>query len=211
MRAMPGVSGEPASDRRIDIVLAEYAWASGLLPFYRQVEMTALGASGVVLSAVASVVAVIESGEGPDRVAEATLLSAAAWAPTVLLLIEIMALVRIRRAALYIREYLRPLARDLAGDTRLLRWEELSPEELFFARSEGSRWRRRIAGAMVSSLPVVLAIAFMTCALAAAGAAMHPDGADEPVLIIGYSATLVSACLAIPASIFTWRHEGHAT
>jgi hypothetical protein len=199
----------PATDRRIDVVLAEYAWASHLLPFYRQVEMTALGAASVILSAVISVVAALAAGARPDPAAEATLLSASAWAPTILLLIEIMALARIRRAALYIRRYIGPLLRDLLGDERLLQWEELSSAQIFFPTGEVSELRRRTVAAMVSSFPIVFGIGSMSVALAVAGATIHPGGPIASVLFIGYSATFVSLCLAATGIMFTWRHEEH--
>jgi len=199
-------STAPATDKRIEIFLAEYQWVSSQIPFYRQVEVTALGASAIILSAVASVVAVLESGEGaPDRAAEGTLLAVSAWAPTLLLLVEIMALSRIRRAALYIRDHLRPRACSLTGDQDLLRWEVLKPDEIFFPNDEGPHWWWRFA---VSSAPIVLAIGSVAIALAIAGAVIHPDSWTAPVLVSGFAAAFVGLCLAFYGVVLSWRHEG---
>jgi hypothetical protein len=197
-----------ATDTRIEILLAEYGWVSGQITFYRQVEVTALGATGVVLSAVVSVVAVLEGGKPSNRAAEATLLSASAWAPTLLLLVEIMALTRIRRAALYILEYLRPLACSLAGDEELLQWEALPPEAIFFRRAGGSKGWRFAVKVSVSSAPVVVAIGSVAVALAIAGAWIHPTGPWTAwVLVIGYVAAFMGLCLAAYGVVFSFRHE----
>ncbi len=189
----------------IDFLIAEYQWASGLLPFYRQVELTVVGASALLLSAVASVVAVLEGGPK----AEATVLSASAWGLTVLLLLEIMALTRIRRAALYIRDHIAVRAWELAGDGILLEWENLHAKDLFFRGEEEEVPRRRWfpVAILVSSAPVVLAVGLMAVSLALAGALVHPDAPMSAVLFVGYVAALVAVGLGIYGIRLSIRHE----
>jgi hypothetical protein len=196
----------PANREALDVFLAEYQWATGLLPFYRQIEVTVVGASALLVSAVASVVAVLEGGESADRSAEAALLSAAAWGPTLLLLLELMALTRIQRAAFYIRDYLAVPMRELAGREDLLRWEFIPARQLFF-QDRKPRWRWPMVALTLSSAAVVFAIWAMSVALAAAGRFVHPNRAEADVLYLGYGAALVSTCLAVYGIYFTVVHE----
>ncbi|MCH7485108.1 MAG: hypothetical protein IIA90_08185, partial [Chloroflexi bacterium] len=95
--------------------MAEFNFVSALIPFYRRVEMTALIGTAVVIGAVVGAVASLEDATKPNREVEAILLSLAPWVTVLLLLVQIMALTRIRRAALYIKNVLRPLVQQLTN------------------------------------------------------------------------------------------------
>jgi len=119
------------NDSAVSLVVSEFEFVEGLIPLYRHYELSVLAGLGLVLTALVAALAAIEAGADPNRSAEAILLSTGAWAPAFLLLIEIVALTRIRRASLYISEVLRPLAQDLTGEKGLLHWETDLNEELF--------------------------------------------------------------------------------
>jgi hypothetical protein len=215
-----GGGGSPPDDSRreaaLQLVLAEYQFVAGLIPFYRGVEMRVLGATGLVLSGVAAAFAALEAAQNPRIPAEATLLALAAWVPAFLLLVEIMALTRLRRASLYIAKRLHPLAKELGGDERLLSWE-LEPSKELFADTktrlaeEGQSAglfalvRERSLRISISSAPLIVAMAAISVLLAVAG---WLRGAAIGYLLLGAPAALIAAGLAAYGVAFTALHEG---
>jgi hypothetical protein len=203
-------------DAALQLVLAEFQFVAELIPFYRGIEMRALGGTGLVLSGVAAAVTGLEAAETPEISAEATLLALAAWVPAFLLLIEIMALTRLRRASLYIAKRLHPLAKELAGDPRVLCWE-LEPSKELFADTLERRaavGRRRGVLALVgersvkisiSSAPLITAIAAVSILLAVAA---WLRGGDIDYLLLGGPAALAAALLTAYGIAFTALHEG---
>ena len=112
------------------ILIAEYGFVAGLIPFYRRVELTATAGTGLLLSAIIAALAALEAAETPNKTAEALILAGGAWVPAFLLLIEIMALTRLRRASLYVRDSLHPLAVQLTGKEEILSWERSPTKNL---------------------------------------------------------------------------------
>lgn len=203
--------GRPVSDAEIQLLVAEYNFVSGLIPFYRGVEMKALAGTGLVLSAVAGAFGALEAAKSPSRPAEGVLLGIAALIPAMLLLVEVMALTRLRRASLHIAEHLHPLASELLGDdTRFLRWE-LGPTERLIGESkklESKPWARlagpRPTRAFVSSAAIVIMIALTAIVLADAGYAINPVATTA---IIGAVAVVFAASSAAYGLAFTITHE----
>jgi hypothetical protein len=206
---------DPNAEAKLQLLIAEYNFVTGLIPFYRSVEMRALGGTGVVLSAVAGAFGAFESAKDPSRPAEGILLAIAALVPALLLLVEVMALTRLRRASLYISKRLHPLAGELTGnDPRLLRWE-LEPTEILLEQSRAVSTARfgRIAGpgatkAFVSSAPIIVLIALTTFLLAGAGYLVNPVAATA---IIGAIAIVLAAISAFYGLAFTSLHEGRTS
>jgi hypothetical protein len=81
-------------ERKVQLLIAEYNFVSGLITFYRSVELRALGGTGLMLTAIAAAVAAFEAADEPNREAESLLLAIPAWIPVVLVLIAIVALSR---------------------------------------------------------------------------------------------------------------------
>lgn len=201
----------------MQLLLAEYQFVAGLIPFYRGVELRALGGTGIVLSGVSAAFAAFETADTPNVTAEATLLTLAAWIPAFLLLIEIMALTRLRRASLYIAKRLHPLAVELTQDDRVLRWE-LEPSKDLFAETLTSREEDRSGSvspmrsvtkgsmrAFISSSPLIISIAGVSVALAVAGVIR---GGELIFLIIGAPAAIIAIGLGTYGVSFTALHEG---
>jgi ClpA/ClpB-like protein len=178
----------------------EYEFVSGMIPFYRRVELTALGGAGLVVSSVLAAVAAL-AGKGSHEAVEGGLLAGAAWGPAILLLVEAMALTRMRRASLYLRNSLRPLVVELTGEPRLLQWE-LAPSAALREAGHG-----RVAGMMVSSAGIVLAMALSTLAMSAIGIAIHPTAAT---LALGLSATAFALAITAYGLSITLTEEGRA-
>jgi len=210
-----------SDDRRHDavsLVVSEYEFVESLIPVYRHFELSVLAGAGLVMSAVIAAVAAIESGDDPNRDVEAILFATAAWAPVFLLLLEIVALTRIRRASLYITRSLRPLARELTTEEkRLLCWERAPTADLFeetlaaaqrTGRGPIKSLRRLLVSEglvrfFVSSTPLILVIFALSALLAVLGAAVRPW-----TLAIGLPAVVISAALAVYGIEATGRHEG---
>src|SRR4249919_601515 len=165
-----------ADDRAIQVLVAEFQFVSGLIPFYRRAELIVLGATGALLSVMVAALATLEAADESQRQAEGILLTLGAWVPVLLLLIEVMALTRIMRASRYIYRCLHPLACNL-GCPGLLEFERSPGAELLASmtergasterrrpRTDGSKQarhslRERFVIFFFSSTPLILAIA----------------------------------------------------
>jgi hypothetical protein len=218
-----GTPTSPESDLVREALLHEYDFVAGLIPFYRRVEITALGGAGVVVSAVLGAVATLEGRDPPNRLAEATLLSLAGWAPAMLLLLELMALTRLRRASIYIQTVLYPRAARLAEDPLLLRWEFGPTRGLLQGTPQtttlvGGRFAKRarfladpLVKIFVTSTPLITALVAGAVVLPLVGAALHPGGWLAPVLSAGYVAAGVGICFGVAGFWLTRSHEERAT
>ena len=207
-------------DARVQVLLAEYEFVTGLIKYYRDVELRALFGTGLVLTAVAAAVAAIESTDapaGPNRGAEALLLAIAALVPSVLLIIVIMAKSRGMRAVVYVRDGLRPLARELTGHQGLLEWETRASDltKTFLDKAVAGHWyahvpmRGAFIGFMLRGTPIILAIGGSSIALGAAGIAVacgvHGSPRDETLvaIVIGGLAAAVTVVFATGGILFT--------
>ncbi|HXR31868.1 MAG TPA: hypothetical protein VN752_12085 [Solirubrobacterales bacterium] len=174
-------------DRAVQILIAEYQYVSGLIPFYRRAELIVLAATGALLSVMVAALATLEAAEEAQRHAEGILLTLGAWVPVLLLLIEAMALTRLMRASRYILDCLNPIACDL-GQASLLEFER-SPGAQLLAGMKGRRVsttpknagsggkpdavhhgvRERFAIFFFSSTPVIMAMVAASIGLALGG------------------------------------------
>ena len=197
----PTAHGLPTpDDRALAILLAEYAFVSGLIPFYRRVEILALSGTGATIAVLLGFVGALEAGDEPNRRLQATLLSLGALVPLLLLLLELMALTRIMRASAYIRTDIYPMAQQLAERDEILRWE-FSPTRKLIENLPGFRRGPSpgFAKFFASSAPIVTAIAVAAIGLPLAGLAVEPSDPLAPDRLIGY----VSAALASAAGGYT--------
>jgi hypothetical protein len=209
---LAGVSEDRRNQATAEFLLAEYHFLSGLIPFYRQVEMTALAGTGLVLSGVVAALAALEAADRPNRAAEGVLLAVGAWAPTLLLLVENVALTRLRRASLYIAEDLHPLAVALTG-RQVLSWE-LAPGrrlmETFDAAGEARRgWAGRIATRrsvqfFASSAPLLMTMMAASVVFAVAGVVLHATLLNA---VVGGLAALCALAIGAYGIAFTWIQE----
>jgi hypothetical protein len=168
----PTSSNAEVIERKVQLLIAEYNFVSGLITFYRSVELRALGGTGLMLTAIAAAVAAFEAADEPNREAESLLLSIAAWIPVVLVLIAIVALYRGLRAVVYVKEHLHPLSETLTSDRDLLAWELLSGvllERYVEDRSSRSDHRLRFVKVFLDGAPIVISIAATSVLLAIAG------------------------------------------
>jgi hypothetical protein len=155
--ALPaGPSGGGPEDRAVTILVAEYQYVSSLIPFYRNVEMLVLAGTGLVTSGAVAAVAALTGGEHPDPTVAAGVLAAAAWGPTLLLVVEITALTRIARASRYIQTQLIPLAQKLSGESQILQFECAPTEVLTGEIAREHRLYRSLVSTFASSLGVLL-------------------------------------------------------
>jgi hypothetical protein len=210
-------------DARIQVLLAEYEFVTGLIRYYRDVELRALAATGLVLTALAAAVAAFEAADTPNRVAESLLLAIAAWVPVVLLMIVIMAKARGMRSVIYVREGLRVRAGELAEHSGLLQWETHAGALLdeFLPKALAGHWsahvpesiRNRLIISLLRGTPIILAItaSSISLAIAASWIALAAQGwsHDETkiAIAIGSAAGIVALTFSIVGIGFTNRTD----
>jgi hypothetical protein len=125
--------GTSTTDARLQLLIAEYEWVSGLIRYYREVEVKALAGTGLVLSGVGAAFAALQSSSNPDAVNALGLVFAIAASIVAFVLpVVFMANMRGLRAVVYVREWLHPLAAELVRDPRFLAWESVA-ERLYIA------------------------------------------------------------------------------
>ena len=205
----PPVS-DPSIERdelAIQVLVAEFAFVSQLIPFYRRLEITALAGTGLVISAAVAAGTSLISGEHPDRSAAGVVLGLAAWGPALMLLVEVMALTRLRRASRYIAQSLHPLAQTLTRRSEILCWELAPTDLLFEAQREGAFWRRTLNTA-VSSTPLIAAMTLGSLGLATGAAVIEPTVAG---MASGCTAVIAAAAFATYGIRFTRLHEGRGS
>lgn len=189
------------------ILVAEFEFVSQLIPFYRRFEITALAGTGLVVSAAVAAGASLISGENQDRVAAGLVLGIAAWGPALMLLVEVMALTRLRRASRYIAQELHPLAQELTGRSAILQWELAPTDKLFESGTESGFWRATL-NTMVSSMPLIVAMVLSSVGLTAASAVVEPTVGG---VTSGLTAVVVATVFAAYGIVFSQRHEGRGT
>ena len=190
-----------SKDAAVSILVSEFEFVAGLIPYYRRLEITALAGTGLILSGLLAAWAAL-LGEGADEDARRTLsvvLSVAAWGPTLLVLVELMALVRVTRASSYVQHHLHPLAADLTKIDDLLRWE-FGPTKWL----EQEPIRHVVVRVCVSSAPIIVAIGIPAVVLPVAGLRM---GAEPWALLVGFGAAAVAVVVAAYGAWETTRHE----
>jgi hypothetical protein len=185
-----------ATGAELAILIAEYQFVSGLIPFYRRVEMAALAGTGLTLSAVAAALTALQATAKPSHSAEAVLLACAAWVPAFLLLIESVALARLSRASAYIEVVLQPIAFDLTGNPKLLAFEH-HPSGPILDRTDRNGRRRGVMQFIMTSTPLILAMCFPSLVLGIGGIARDP----RP-LIVGIGG--VACFFAVGVGRYAW-------
>jgi hypothetical protein len=159
-----------------ELLIAEYQYVSGLIPYYRNVEMLVLAGTGIVATAALAASAALMSGENPRPSVAAIVLAAAAWGPALLLMVEATALVRIRRASLFISEALHPIAKDVTRRKDLLTFEH---DPARFLRDDlaqrGLSGRQRARIDLVGASVGIVAIPPVTTLGLAAGGVLIDD------------------------------------
>jgi FtsH-binding integral membrane protein len=209
-------------DSRVQVLIAEYEFVTGLIKYYRDVELRALAGTGIVLTAVAAAVAALEAAHTPNRLAESLLLAIAAWVPVVLLMIVIMAKTRGMRAVVYVRDGLRVRAGELTGDRELLQWETHATPLLddFLPKALEGHWsghvpegfRRATIVSLLRGTPIIVAITFSSVALASAGAwiGLVAEGwvtETTVAVVVGGAAAVVAVLSALVGIGFTNRTD----
>lgn len=212
-------------DRAVQLLVAEFQFVSGLIPFYRRAELIVLGATGALVSVMVAALATLEAAEGSQRQAEGVLLVFGSWVPILLLLIEVMALARIARASRYIDGHLRKMASELGGLKELFKFEHSPRVEvrgMVKAWREASRKRRRkspssrsdrsrlifwepLVMIFFSSTSPILVISLTSVALAGAGMALDLGALT---LSVGLPAVISAAVVGWHGIAFTRAHEG---
>jgi hypothetical protein len=187
-------SSEGAEAARIQVLVAEYTWVSGLIRYYREVELKALAGTGLVLSGVGAAFAALHASQNDQAVHAIGIVFAIAAAITAFALpVVVMANLRGMRAVVYLREWLHPLAAELTGDARFLAWEAVAPPmAVMVADGFGE-----LLKAVVSSTVVVFLIAAASLLLAVAGATVEHTVWSRAIAAAAGAADVVFFCLAL--------------
>ena len=192
----PHLEAPDAQEAQLQVLLAEFEWVAGLIRYYREVELKALGATGLVLSAVAAAYAALESGTAAAQEAEGHVFAGAACVPAFLVPVVLMANMRGLRAVVYVREWLRPLACELTGDRRYLAWEMIAQKLLV---AVGGGFATGVTGRLVSAAPVLMLVAGTSVLLGIGAWTIHPTDVSRAV---GTVAGLFAIFFAIPGLRF---------
>lgn len=110
---------ETQKELRLQVLLTEYQYVSGLIPLYREVEAKALSTTGIVLAAIASLVAALSQIKDPDLNAQGAIVSLSSWLLVLFAAVEVTAQLRIIRASRYLRDVLYPRVSELVGEDAL--------------------------------------------------------------------------------------------
>lgn len=199
----------PEGATMLDVILAEFRFVSDLIPFYRRIEMTALGSTVAITTGVMAAIAALEGADESLQDVETILLALVPWALVALMLIQIMAMTRIRRAANYINKQLRPLVSELTGREDLLRWEQVHTEMLFKGTESWGpvRW---IIVFFTTSIPMILTMGLPAVLLPIAASVIRPPaGVDAIILFFGYGAAGTAIVVGFYGIGFTvWQELG---
>jgi hypothetical protein len=205
-RDNPRVDTKAGRDAAANLLIAEYQYVSGLIPHYRNVEMLVLAGTGIVATGALAATAALMSGENPEPAVAAIVLAAAAWGPALLLVVEATALIRIRRASLFIGQRLHPIAKALSCREDLLSFEH-RPMEFLLADLEarGASRARKAQDVLVAASVGIVAIPVVATLGLAAGGVLIDDSA--PAWLIGAAALVCAVALGWYAFRITHPHE----
>jgi len=155
----PDVKGKDSHDRALTALLAEYTFVSGLIPFYRGVEIRALTALGLTVGAIATIFATLAEQRQASTAALAGVLTLATWIFVLFVTIELNSSLRIKRASTYIHKFLYPQIHAIAPEA-VLSWESTKSVELIGV-PDSVRWstaRNRLRSSLVTSGPISIGI-----------------------------------------------------
>jgi hypothetical protein len=195
--ADPAEPAEPndlhTAEAGLQLLVAEYTWVSGLIRYYREVEFKALVGTGLVLSGVGAAFAALRASENPDAAGAIGLIFAiGAWITAFALPVVVMANMRGLRAVIYVREWLHPLATELARDARFLAWETVAGK--LYASLAGRY--ERVLKPVLSTAVVVLLIGVASLALVVAAWTVEPSPSSRIVAAVAASCDLILMCVA---------------
>lgn len=164
------MSSKPvAADLRLQAVLAEYEFVSGLIPFYRSVETGVLSIMSVVLAALAGFIGTVNSqgGTAIDLHVQAAVVALSSWLMVLFTAIEVTALLRIKRASAYLSEHLYPRLDNLVGKGSMSFEVVKSLDLIRNKNAKGlhkkiSNWAR---SRFVTSAPIVLGMGILSAVL----------------------------------------------
>jgi hypothetical protein len=194
------------ANRTLALLTAEYAYVSQNILLYRHLETFVLAGTGLVATGALAAFASLTTGEHPSAHSAGIVLTAAAWGPTLLLLVEITALTRIFRASRYISRRLRPLATELVQREDVFAWEVAPTCSLLDDVPSGGLWSlfRRLATVFSSSVGTQVIPSMTVFALAIGGLIVS---ASPAAWVFAITATLLSAVIATYGLFFTCFHE----
>lgn len=136
---------------RLDVLLNEYNYVSGLIPMYRDVEARALSTVGLVLAGLASVVAALMATETDNGEVEGAIVSVAAWIFALFGSVQLTAQLRILRASEYLKRHLYPELEKLVGK-KPMQFEIIPSSELLGIPDQGRSFTQRIKLRLVTSV-----------------------------------------------------------
>jgi hypothetical protein len=155
----PDVERDDSHNRALTALLAEYSFVSGLIPFYRGVEVRALTALGLTVGAIATIFATLAEQRQASTAALAGVLTLATWIFVLFVTIELNSSLRIKRASTYIHKFLYPQIHAIAPGANLS-WESITSMELI-GIPDSVRWsnaRNRLRSNLVTSGPLSIGI-----------------------------------------------------
>jgi hypothetical protein len=149
-------------EARVQLLVAEFTWVAGLIRYYREVELKALAGTGLVLSGVGAAFGALRVSNHPQADdAIGIVFAIAALITAFVLPVVVMANLRGARAVSYVREWLHPLAAELAADDRFLAWERVA-----------SGVHRHVSGRVASALKPMLSGAVVVFLIGTASLAL---------------------------------------
>lgn len=136
---------------RLEAVLNEYNFVTGLIPMYRDVEARSLSTVGLVLAGLGSVVAALMTVKSSDHLIEAAIIALAAWVFALFSSVQLTAQLRILRASEYLKQYLYPELEKLVGE-KPMQFEQIPSARLIGVNPERPTLVQRIKLRLVTSV-----------------------------------------------------------
>ena len=166
---------DEVADLKVQALLAEYQYVSGLIPYYRSVETGVLSTMAVILAALAGLIGTLNTiKDAPDMQVQGIIVANTSWLVLLFTAIEVTASLRIMRASTYLKEELYPRLHKVVG-SEIMGFENKPSLELIRNRKAQGRhslvsdWLR---AKLVTSAPILLGMGLLAVTLPLVGLAM---------------------------------------
>ena len=198
---------------KLDAILAEYNYVSGLIPYYRSVESGVLSMMSVLMAALIGFIATVNAQQGAklDFASQGAVVALSSWLVMLLAAIEVTALLRIMRASAYLREHLYPRLVALTGEASMGfetvdSLDLLTDKELAGTKAGlRSDWFR---GRFVTSAPIVLGMGVLAFTLPVVGIGISVFGPFNAAELLWMIPSLVGGLAGLAVGIAGFRLSG---
>lgn len=193
------------SDLKSSLIRSEYEFVLGLITFYRRVELTSIAGTGLIVSIVVGAVAALWNADPNvrDEYLIANLMALEPWAQVLLLSLQVMALVRLRRASLYIKHQIIPLVNEPGAGPGVLGFENEDTRILVKHTFKPGF----VVKFFTASYPLLLMNLLPAFAFTFAAWNVHPDQLRGEFVAFSLGASVIALVIAGVGALVSGLHE----